>query len=263
MNVAVSSADEMSAGPTTSSVRQDGPVTDPPVFEGRTDPTDWLRLAGSRAAAGRFDEALEAHRFSHRHALEAADSHFGVRLSFALSDWARLAAVFPPALEALRATRRDAADVAVSPGDPERFLEAVSIDLYLNDDAATYALIGAVEDAHPASLDDFVDHRTLDLLIGRGEYRRALRWVVDPWRSFASDVEIFGLANPGIPDHEEWRRRSFVDDTRRLLVILVGAGRADDAQRMATEAAIVLDDPDFAAAEFADARAVVASRPPV
>ena len=172
-----------------------------PAFEGLKDPTDWLRMARRWAAQGRHEDALRAHVFYHRHALEVEGSQFGVRLSFALSDWARLALDFPPALDVLRMTRRDAAAAAISPGDPERFLEAVSIDGYLHDDAATYALIDAVEEAHPAALDDFVDNRTLDLLLARGEYRRALRWIVDPWRSFASQVEILGLPDPGIPDH--------------------------------------------------------------
>ena len=237
-------------------------MDDRPVFGGLTDPTDWLRLAGRRAADGRYEDALRAHVFYHRHALEVEDAQFGVRLSFALSDWARLALDYPPALDALRTTRREAAAAAISPGDPERFLEAVSIDQYLHDDEATYALIEAVESAHPTALDDFVDHRTLDVLLARGEYHRALRWIVEPWRSFASQVEIFGFPNPGIPDHEEWRRRRFVDDVRRLLLILVGAGREEDASRMAEQALQVVDDPGLTTA-LGDARRAVTSRPPI
>lgn len=138
------------------------------------------------------------------------DAPFGVRLSFALRTGRRWPSALHRALDALRTTRRGAAAAAIAPGNPERFLEAVPIDAYLHDDEATYALVEAVEDAHPTALDDFVDHRTLDLLVVRGEYSRALRWIVEPWRSFASQVEFFGYPNPGIPDHEEWRRRSFV-----------------------------------------------------
>lgn len=80
-----------------------------PVFEGLTDPTAWLRLARSLAKNACHEDALRAHVFYHRHAPEVEDAQFGVRLSLAWSEWARLAPDYPPALDALRTTRREAA----------------------------------------------------------------------------------------------------------------------------------------------------------
>ena len=96
-------------------------MADPVTFEGLTEPTQWLRLAENWAGEGRYEDALRAHEFYHRHALEAESSPYGVRLSFALAAWARLGALHEPALKALRATRRAAATAALEARDVERF----------------------------------------------------------------------------------------------------------------------------------------------
>lgn len=57
------------------------------------------------AAACRHREALETHLWFHEHALTHEPFLRGVRLSFALVDWHRLATVYEPAIVALLATR--------------------------------------------------------------------------------------------------------------------------------------------------------------
>src|SRR5262245_61557891 len=86
-----------------------------------TDPRQVLTEARELARAGRHEEALSRHLWFHDHALEHRPSLYGVRLSFALSDWVELGEAYPPARQALAAVRDRAAE-AVRAGDRAREL---------------------------------------------------------------------------------------------------------------------------------------------
>src|SRR4051812_22582627 len=61
-----------------------------------------LEDAEKFAREGKYQQALERHIWYHENALKYDQAQFGVRLSFALSDWAELGKVYPPAKVALR-----------------------------------------------------------------------------------------------------------------------------------------------------------------
>ena len=69
------------------------------------DPKAILREATVDAEAGRYEDALAKHIWFHKSALKHQPSQYGVRLSFALTEWQRLGEVYPPALEKLKAIR--------------------------------------------------------------------------------------------------------------------------------------------------------------
>ena len=64
-----------------------------------------LDQAREYAAEGKFEEALEKHIWYHNHALEINQAHYGVRLSYALSDWIELGKKYRKALDALKDIR--------------------------------------------------------------------------------------------------------------------------------------------------------------
>ena len=72
------------------------------------DPDKILDQARHDARVGRNDVALAKLQWFHHHALEYRPSLSGVRLSFALADWLKLAKAYPPAMDALRFLRDDA-----------------------------------------------------------------------------------------------------------------------------------------------------------
>ena len=143
-----------------------------PVFHGEYDPPKWLRLAEEWRDAGRFADALRAHEYYHDNALLVhGGSQYGVRLSFALSDWVDLGRLYPPARKALDRRRAQAATKGLGPPpDREMFHEALAIDEARRDDRASLELIDAFEAACPDRLTDFSDHRVRRVLIARGEY---------------------------------------------------------------------------------------------
>jgi hypothetical protein len=238
-------------------------VVDPLKFEGLTEPTQWLRLAEDWAGEGRYEDALRAHEFYHRHALEVESSQYGVRLSFALAAWTRLGALHEPALEALRATRRAAATAAIEARDVERFWEALSIDQWLDDETSSYALMGEVEASFPDTVAEFTDDRVLRILVERREYERALRWIGDVWTRYAHALELhIDGQTSDLPDHAEWSRRTALDWIRQLILILLGANQTGLAEEIAQRAADQIDDPRLISA-LNDARRIVGSGPPV
>jgi hypothetical protein len=81
-------------------------------------PDKILNEAQEDAAAGRYEDALAKHVWFHENALTYAPAMYGVRLSFALSYWAALGAMYPPALQKLRHQRRKSAGCAESISTP-------------------------------------------------------------------------------------------------------------------------------------------------
>ena len=99
---------------------------------------------------GRYEEALQRHVWLHHHASEIAPGSFGVRISFWLSDWVALAQRFPKAKQALIEIRdQKSRELAAGRGHFELFADVDSINSYLQDHAATLALVKQIEQADP------------------------------------------------------------------------------------------------------------------
>lgn len=64
-----------------------------------------LRSAQQAAEAGRYAEALEGYIWYHDNALSHDPAQAGVRLSYAIGYWLKLAQDYPPALLALKDIR--------------------------------------------------------------------------------------------------------------------------------------------------------------
>jgi hypothetical protein len=232
-------------------------VASQPVFEGSTDPDVWLRLAKEWAAEGRLADALQAHRFYHRHSAGRA-GHGGVRLSFALSDWARLAKVHPPAMRALRSTRDRATRSAVGPPFSwEFFHDALALNEALSDPEGMYELIGAIEAVHPDEVAGNLTRDVQHLLISRGEYMRCLRWMGDPIHKLEMAAVMLVSTGGVFRDGREARRSRdrYVEEIRELVLILVRAGRTRTATKMMDRARRLVDDPRLVTA-VDDARAM-------
>jgi len=93
-----------------------------------------LERAEQCAREGNYAEALRLHIWYHKNALKYDPAQYGVRLSFALSDWADLARAYPPALHALLSIRNQTLTTyGKDPSDAHMYGEVLSIDLALDD----------------------------------------------------------------------------------------------------------------------------------
>jgi len=131
------------------------------------------------AAAGSFAEALERFEWFHHHALEHQPSFYGVRLSFALSSWAKLGEKYPPAIESLRRIRdRDTEQVRIPGSSDHLFNDVVAINRALGENAATMNLFRDIEQAWPE--------------LARSRFRFMMR------EAFESDGELFVRYTPDL-----------------------------------------------------------------
>ncbi|HMH15763.1 MAG TPA: hypothetical protein VK578_21865 [Edaphobacter sp.] len=94
-----------------------------------TNPKQVLQEARLLVKSQQYDAALEKYIWFHEHALEADRGMAGVRLSYAISEWAELGDVYPPARIALERVR-DAKTDALMNGtqDASLFLDVAAIN---------------------------------------------------------------------------------------------------------------------------------------
>jgi hypothetical protein len=233
-------------------------------FHGSLDPDEWRRWARAWREAGRFDEALRAYEWYHAHALDLDEDAYGVRLSFLLWDWVRLAEVYPPARDSLTRLRAEAADAAVGhPPNREAFQDALAIDWAFKDEATAYDLIGRVEAEHGV-LHEYYNSEVFRLLSAHGEYRRCRRWMADPTRELDSNAEIFEFEQSP-ENHERIRERAadcFVDRVIGLVVVLLGAGDTVGAEELVRRAGRHVDHPRLSDA-LEEALRILEEKPPV
>src|SRR3569623_459970 len=77
------------------------------LLELTKDPHKALNYANSYKKEGKYQEALEMHEWFHFNALSINRSFYGVRLSFALAYWIKLAEVYPIAKQRLIEIREE------------------------------------------------------------------------------------------------------------------------------------------------------------
>jgi len=120
-------------------------------------PATWTDVAGKALDEAKrlFKDgdcagALERHEWFHEHALEFKSGYYGVRLSFALGHWKKLADDYPPALTSLIAVRdRDTQRLLAGTGAPQLLHDVYSINEALEQTDSTLELFRRLEIAHP------------------------------------------------------------------------------------------------------------------
>ncbi|HEY6793724.1 MAG TPA: hypothetical protein VI248_03465 [Kineosporiaceae bacterium] len=224
---------------------------------GRGDLDRWAGQARELAAAGEYEEALRLHRryFVTSRAFPAL---YGVRLSFALADWAELAAVYPPARRALEQARQEATDRLHAgsehrhvpenqrdPGQPaeptpgDSFAEVEAISEALGEPDVALALFADLDARAPETAAEcsIVAHR---LLVRSGRRDLARKYLGDPLRKVARLADILQLrlerGYAYLPEEKRDARRQeavreYVAEVRDVLALLTGPDDAELARR--------------------------------
>jgi hypothetical protein len=200
------------------------------------------------AAAGKYAEALERHLYFHHHVLEEAPSMYGIRLSFALSSWVELGAVYPPALVALRDLRDEHARALLAGDtDRERFVDLAAINESLEEIPATVALFKELDAKHPEAAAS-VAQIVLGALVDAGEFALARRHLKDPRARFDRAVRHYkdgmervhqkGLDQSTVDVY----RSIFADQTAQVILLLHKTGDTELARTLQAEALALVDD---------------------
>jgi tetratricopeptide (TPR) repeat protein len=210
-----------------------------------TDPVKILNEARQFARSGRFDEALQRYLWFHEHA-ELQPSLHGVRLSFALADWHALGTSYPNAKEALISIR-DRDVQGIKNGRFELFKDVARINQYLGDESQTVTLFKLLDEKDREAAKRWYSLVEEELVLQR-EYGICSRYIPDAIGRFdeirvrrasnlESDIKFDGGAFRRFVDEK------FVEDSRRLIEILIGADRKEDAAKVGERALMVRDDP--------------------
>jgi serine/threonine protein kinase len=213
---------------------------------------------------GRYEEALLRHIWYHNHALEYDQAQTGVRLSFWLADWIELGRRYPRAWQALIEIRDEKTRKLVEGGGySQLFSDVVSINGYLQDDEASYALFKTVQKRDPALAQQCYFY-VENLLVKKGEYELCFNYMGDPQRRFESNRSTWeiqkrmyqrraNLPDPtnmpaGIAPRMDMMREAdkrFVRNMNQLIEILVGAGHKAEAEKIRDQALVLLDDAEL------------------
>ena len=217
------------------------------------DPIDlhaYLAETDEMVERGDYSAALERYIWFHEHALEH-DPHFsGVRLSFALCGWWRLAELYPPAMEALVETRdRAVARVRAGAGDWDVFSDVESLNKTLDEDALTIELFEELHERQPA-LAEQVWGLARSEVVAAGRYELAREYFGNPMdelaairRSYERGRGMFEDDEESAEFYREFRENRFVERTLELVQVFGGLGRDDLVEQIGAEALETLREP--------------------
>jgi len=209
-----------------------------------------LSEAEDDARAGRYEDALAKHVWFHENALKYAPAMYGVRLSFALSDWAALGAVYPPALQRLKAVRDEAGeDVRDGKNARRAFHDLAAINSTLGEDVKTTEAFVWLDVSRPAVATQVFDIAQ-PALVAAKQYRLCGKYV-DPDRSYQRILLIYeeGKKITVEPDYQsqlkEHAEQAFSNGVATLVALLVVNDRKADAIRIAQAARKEWDNESF------------------
>jgi hypothetical protein len=188
----------------------------------------------------RYDDALAKHLWLYQQGAKVEPRWAPARTSFAMGDWAHLAAKFPPAMEALK-RERDAAEANVKAGrDPVKSFEDFSaINRSLDEPGPTAALFLWVE-ARDAELAKSIARSAQHALLQSGDYKTASKYV-DANAAMAQVVRVRSGMVANMPkDADEAFRQSARDtyarEAARIVAMVAANGRRAHAKALYEQA---------------------------
>lgn len=213
-------------------------------------PEEILSEARQDRISGDYDTALAKHVWFHENALSHRPSLAGVRLSFALSDWLRLAKVYPPAMDLLIKVRAEAEQSVRDDRDVyARFHDFASINRTVSETHRTVELFEWL-DENNANLAKRVYPLVEEELIDAGKFRLCGKYL-DPKSTMESlEAAYRELASSSGSDDRYLRSYEplFVRSVWNLVALLVVNDRRDEAEKVATRAKLFFDTPALNAA---------------
>jgi hypothetical protein len=123
-----------------------------PLDNNAPDPCNILREATYDRKAGRYDEALEKLSWFFQNAVAVNPLMYGIRRSFAISSWCKLAEKFPPAIDRLKSVRQMASEnVMMGVEVVESFRDLAAISERLNDNKTVCSIFHFLHEEQPAN----------------------------------------------------------------------------------------------------------------
>lgn len=198
---------------------------------------------------GSYEEALKRTIWFHNHALEHEPAMYGVRLSFALSDWMELGEVYLPAKLALIATRDTKEKLLIAKeGDYHLFHDVVALNRVLGEDDKTIGLFEMLDKAEPEkAIEYWVIAK--EAFISAKRYDFVRKYKVDFDLEFSRIKHIYELdvTNYDKPqfarkEFKEFNENLFLDDSLKLIEVALAINDTKTAIEVQQKALAILDD---------------------
>ena len=205
--------------------------------------------------ACKFKEALEKHLWFHE-ASRDMPGMGGVRLSFALGLWRKLAEEYPPAMEVLIDLKnRNRERLLQGNGNFDIFHDFSSINRELKDDKDTTTVFIEIHKKYPEQADIFYNVAE-DSLVSCKAYEICDEYISEPDEKLSEIQYLFRAnmryltKNPSEDDVEfiEYAEDSYVNAVCRLIEILKGVHKNDIAKDIQSKALEYLDNKTIRAA---------------
>ncbi len=188
-----------------------------------------------------YETALAKQVWFHENALKYQPGMSGVRLSFALSYWKKLAEVYPPALEKLKEIRDEASQRVLDGKDVwQSFQDLAALNRTLDEDTLTSDTFLLLHQQQPP-MAKRVFLLAEPALLKASEYQVCGQYL-EPEKSYQRMVQSRQLnhklaQNPQIgPRILEYTDKKFTNDTTILVALLVFNDRVDEARTIADKA---------------------------
>jgi hypothetical protein len=221
------------------------------------DPDKILDEARQDACDGKYQDALIKHLWFHNNALKYDRALYGVRLSFALSDWQKLGKEYPPALQSLRDVRdKSGQDVKDGKNYYDSFHDYVAMNESLAEEEKTIQLFRWL-DTHNKEWAKRVYRIAQSALIKEHEYKLCGKYI-DPDNAYLRYVQQFNymvdFAKEAPPKYgaNQFAYKNFSNSVSTLVALLVLSDRKPEAEEIAEMAMLEWDDKGFAL-ELSDA----------
>jgi hypothetical protein len=214
-------------------------------------PSEILHSAVDDTRDGSHKQALAKFLWFHQNALHYDRALYGVRLSFALSDWLDLAAVYPPARDSFIFTRNQTeAAYRLDPSNFDLFTDVAVLNDHLGDGNRTADFFSHVaESDHRAA--QRLYHVAEPYLIAAGLFQTCEPFLNSDWRMSIA-AESYRLSRKFEESRPEcdipiprFAREHYVQDIATLVALLVLNNRVEDANTAYNAALRVLNDDEF------------------
>ncbi len=211
------------------------------------DPRKILDEAKENAIEGKYEESLMKHIWFHNNALKYRRSFYGVRLSFALSDWVNLGSKYPPAFAALKEAR-DKAEQNVRNGINyyDSFNDYESVNEKLGEENKTVELFKLIDKYHPDRAKK-IYKLAQSTLVKEKEYKLCGKYL-DPENSYLRYVRNFRSmldfyeSNKTPKEVKNYAYLNFATEVSTLVALLAINKRHSDAEEVAEMALLEWDD---------------------
>jgi hypothetical protein len=200
------------------------------------DPKEVLRDARQCVKSRDYVAALEKYIWFHDHVLDFDRAYVGVRLSYAVSEWAELGEVYPPALTALENVRDAKTSSLINgDGDARLFHDVSAINRALGQVERTRDLFKIVAETNRC-LAEKCFSAALESLVSTKEWGIARSFIPDA----RSEVDRFAMPiNSLLATRPKGSKemaddvwvRIYVKNIGLLLRVLIGTGEESEAKR--------------------------------